>query len=218
MKLRTQKLKFWNGKLLGALLLTVIGTAGMVGAATVPEQAPTVGTLDEDKLADEYKEYKTALDEIDTRAKAIDSKLEARELLSTDEGKKFDALIVQSPRNAADEGALNALVKTGADRRAEYLALIAKSNRTADEEAKIKQFLGYSQGNDTDLRALSNKLFGNIKAEQEAAESKYTKQANDMIEKVAKQKGLKVVVRKRALVWSDDAVDITKDVLAILNK
>ncbi len=217
MKLRTQKWKL-NGKLLGALMLGAFATGSLVTANPVQAQGVTVGTLDEDKLADDYKVYKDALDAIETRAKAIDSKLEARELLSPDEGKKFDELIQKTPRSAAEEGALNALVKTGTDRRAEYLALIAKSNRSAPEEAKIKQFLGYSQGNDADLRALSNKLFGAIKTEQEEAEKKYTDQANKIIADVAKQKGIKLVVRKRALVWSDDAVDITKDVLAILNK
>lgn len=219
MKLRMQNGNLMvNGKLLGALLWAAVGSTGLMAPMPAQAQALTVGTLDEDKLADDYKSYKTALDEIEARAKGIDSKLEARELLSPDEGKKFDEFIQKSPRTAADEGALNALVKTGSDRRAEYLALIAKSNRTADEEAKIKQFLGYSQGNDADLRALSNKLFGAIKAEQEAAEKKYTDQANNIIADVAKKKGLKLVVRKRALVWSDDAVDITKDVLAVLNK
>jgi Skp family chaperone for outer membrane proteins len=217
MKLHTQKWKL-TGKLLGALIFSAMGASGLVFAPPVHAQAVTVGTLDEDDLADKYKAYKDALDEIEGRAKAIDSKLEARELLSPDEGKKFDDLIQKNPRSAPDEAGLNALVKTGADRRAEYLALIAKSNRTADEETKIKQFLGYSQGNDADLRALSNKLFGAIKTEQEEAEKKYTDQANNIIADVAKKKGLKIVVRKRALVWSDDAVDITKDVLAILNK
>ena len=217
MKLHTQKWKL-TGKLLGVLMLGAIGTAALVDAPSVQAQGVTVGTLDEDKLADDYKAYKTALDEIEARAKGIDSKLEARELLSTDEGKKFDDLILKTPRTAPDEAALNALVKTGSDRRAEYLALIAKSNRNADEEAKIKTFLGYSQGNDADLRALSNKLFGAIKTEQEATEKKFTDQANNVIADVAKKKGIKLVVRKRALVWSDDAVDITKDVLAMLNK
>lgn len=216
MKLHTQKPNL-TGKLLAALLLGAVGGVSLVAAPPVHAQGVTVGTLDEDKLADEYKAYKDALDEIEARAKGIDSKLEARELLSPDEGTKFDALIVKTPRSAAEDGTLAGFVKTGADRRAEYLALIAKSNRTTDEEAKMKQLLGYSQGNDAALRTLSNQLFGAIKTEQEAAETKYTKQANDTIADVAKKKGLKLVVRKRALVWSDDAVDITKDVITAVN-
>ncbi|HEY0074839.1 MAG TPA: OmpH family outer membrane protein [Abditibacteriaceae bacterium] len=218
MKLRAQKLNgLLTGKVLGALMLGFVAVSPLV-VSPAQAQAVTVGTLDEDELADKYTSYKSALDAIEGRAKGIDRQLEARELLSPEEGKQFDALIVKSPRVAADEGALNGLVKAGTDRRAEYLALIAKSNRTADEETKIKQFLGYSQGNDADLRTLSNKLFGAIKAEQEEAEKKFTDNANSIIADVAKKKGLKLVVRKRALVWSDDAVDITKDVLAQLNK
>ena len=110
------------------------------------------------------------------------------------------------------------MVTTGADRRTSYLALIAKTNRTADEEGKIKQYLEYSKGNDAALRAIGDKLFGKIKQDQDDAEKKFTEQANNVIIDVAKKKGLKVVVRKRALVWSADEVDITKDVLAQLNK
>lgn len=215
MKLR--KNGSWK-KALGLLALCTVGVVAHAPLAQAQAQAAIVGTIDEDKLADDYSAYKKALDAIDARAKAIDSQLSARELLNDAEGKKFDDLIVKAPRTAAEDGDLQGLVTTGANRRTEYLALIAKSNRTADEETKIKQFLGYSQGNDAALRLVSDKLFGKIKADQDEAEKKYTDQANSVIADIAKKRGFKVVVRKRALVWSDDAVDITKDVLAQLNK
>jgi Skp family chaperone for outer membrane proteins len=215
MKNRT---KNWKHAL-ALLAFCGLGIAGLSQSAPVyAADPPTVGTLDEDKLADDYKAYKAALDEIDTRAKAIDRQLEARELLSPDEGKKFDELILKSGRNAAEDGDLQKLVTTGANRRTEYLALIAKTNRSAEEEGKIKQYLEYSKGNDASLRTTGDKLFGKIKQDQDEAEKKFTDQANNVIANVAKKRGLKVVVRKRALVWSDDAVDITKDVLAELNK
>lgn len=199
--------------------LTALALCAAGAALAQPAQAQNVvGVVDEDKLADKYTVYKQILEGIDKKAKALDGQLEARELLSPEEGKRFDELIAKSPRLAAEEGELAKLIATGTDRRAAYLALIAKSNRTADEETKIKLFLGYSKANDAPLKIISDKLFGKVRDEQDAAEKKYTDQANTVIGEVAKKKGLKVVCRKRALVWNDDAVDITDDVLATLNK
>jgi len=199
--------------------LSLLAACAMGLAFVSPARAQTaVGVVDEDALADKYVAYKKALEDIDKRAKDIDRQLEARELLSPDEGKRFDDLILKSPRAAADEGQLQTLVTTGADRRAQYLALIGQNNRTADQEAKIKQFLEYSKSNDSPLKVLSDKLFGKIRDEQDAAEKKFTDQANAVIGEVAKKKGLKLVVRKRALVWNDDSVDITNDVIDRLNK
>jgi Skp family chaperone for outer membrane proteins len=200
-----------------ALVMAAVCAFGL--AFSSPARAQTgVGVVDEDKLADGYVAYKKALDAIDQRAKGVDRQLEARELLSVDEGKRFDDLILKSGRAAADEGALQTLVTTGSGRRAEYLALIAKSSRNADEDAKIKKYLEYSRGNDAPLKALSDKLFGQIRDEQEAAEKKFTDQANSIIAEVAKRRKLSMVARKRALVWSDDSVDITNEVIAQLNK
>ena len=201
-------------KALGLLVVCALG----FGFSSPAHAQTGVGVVDEDVLADKYVAYKKALDELDVRAKSIDRQLEARELLSPDEGKQFDEAILKSPRTTPEEGAFQALVKTGSDRRAEYLALIAKADRTADEKAKVDKYLQYSKGNDSSLRALSDKLFGKIKDLQEETEKKYTDQANTIIGTVAKKKGLKMVIRKRALVWNDDAVDITNDVVDTLNK
>lgn len=208
-------MKFLNGW--KALALAAVCALSMGIAAPVRAQA-TVGVVDEDKLAEGYVAYKKALEAIDAKAKAIDSQLEARELLTPDEGKQFDELILKSPRPAADEGNLQKLVTTGKNRRAEYLALIGKGQRNADEDAKIKQYLEYSRANDGPLKTLSDKLFGKIREEQDEAEKKYTDQANGVIAEVAKKKGLKMVARKRALVWNDPSVEITDEVLAQLNK
>ncbi len=201
-------------KALGLLAVCALG----FGLATPAQAQTNAGVVDEDVLADKYVAYKKALDDLDKKAKAIDRQLEARELLSPDEGKQFDEAILKSPRTTPEEGAFQTLVKTGTDRRAEYLALIAKPERNADEKAKVDKFLSYSKGNDTSLRALSDKLFGKIKDEQEETEKKYTDQANTVIGQVAKKKGLKMVIRKRALVWNEDSVDITNDVVEALNK
>ena len=209
------KLRKWNAwKALGVAAACAVGLA-----FSTPAQAQAgIGVVDEDVLADKYVSYKKALEDIDKKAKDIDRQLEARELLSTDEGKQFDDLILKSTRSAAEEGQLQKLVTTGSGRRAEYLALIAKSPRTADDDAKIKKNLEYSKGNDTVLRGLSDKLFGKIREEQEAAEKKFTDAANSAIGEVAKKRGLKLVARKRALVWNDESVDITNEVLERLNK
>ena len=210
-------MKLRRGNAWKALGLAAVCALGL-GFSTPAHAQAAIGVVDEDILADKYVSYKKALEDLDKRAKDIDRQLEARELLSGEEGKQFDDLITKSTRSAAEEGQLQTLVTTGGGRRAEYLALIAKGQRTADEEAKIKKNLEYSKVNDASLRSLSDKLFGKIREEQEAAEKRYTDAANTAIGAVAKKRGLKLVARKRALVWNDESVDITNDVLEQLNK
>src|SRR5687768_12531598 len=124
------KLRKWNGwKALGLAAMCAFGVA----FSTPAHAQAGIGVVDEDVLADKYVSYKKALEDIDKKAKDIDRQLEARELLSPDEGKQFDDLILKSTRSAGEEGQLQTLVTTGSGRRAEYLALIAKGQRTADE-------------------------------------------------------------------------------------
>ena len=83
---------------LRALPLLAIGLSCAVAFVPAPRaahaQTMTVGVVDEDKLAESYKAYQTAIAAVDTRAQGLDSKIPAREYLNETEGKAFDSIIV----------------------------------------------------------------------------------------------------------------------------
>ncbi|HEX8465159.1 MAG TPA: hypothetical protein VF627_11130 [Abditibacterium sp.] len=190
------------------------------GLAQAPAAAQTVsiGVVDEDKLADGYKKYKDAVDAIDKRAQSLDSQIPARELLAEDEGKSFDTLIVKASMTPAENTQFQSLIKAGMDKRAEYMGLLGKPNRSETENARIKTFQDQMSKNGPALRAVSDALLAAIRQQQDDTDKQYTANADSVVAQVAAEKKLVVIVRKKALVWSAPSVDITSDVLARLNK
>lgn len=187
-------------------------------AGPVQAQAVNVGVVDEDKLADGYKAYKDAVDKLDQRAQTLDAQVPAREFLNEEEAKSFDSLMLKNTRTADEQKTLDGLVKTGLDRKGEFTGLISKANRSEAETTRMKGLQDMMTKNGTGVRKLSDDLLAAIRALQEATDSEYTNRANTVVGQVAATKKLTVVVRKRAVVWSADSIDITTDVLTQLNK
>lgn len=191
---------------------------GLASISPVRAQNTIVGVVDEDKLADGYKKYKDIVDQIDKRAQKMDQQIPAREFLNDDEGKNFDTLMMKNPISDADQKTLDALVKTGMDRRTSFMSIIAKPNRSDAEAANMKSMQDQMTKNGPAVRALSEGLLAAIRKQQDDTDAEYTGRANQVVAQVATEKKLALVVRKRAVVWSSDAIDITADVLARLNK
>ena len=118
----------------------------------------TVGVVDEDKLAESYKAYQTAIADVDKRAQGLDSKIPAREYLNETEGKAFDSIIVLPTLAASQQTQLDGLVKTGNDRKVEFLGLIGKSNRTPADDARLKELQAIATKNGPRLAAPVAKL------------------------------------------------------------
>ena len=213
--------RYSRGPLLGVLAARSFSSA-LVVARPLPAQAQAqtlqVGVVDEDKLADGFKKYADAVAAIDKRAQDLDAKIPAREFLSQEEGKTFDAIIVNLSPSAAQSAQLDDLVKTGTARRAEYLGLVGKAVRTPEETARMKVLQDYSTQNTQQLQKLSEQLLQGVRQQQDATDKQYTDQANTVVAQVAQDKKLLMIVRKKALIYSADAVDITQDVLNRLNK
>ena len=143
----------------------------------------------------------------------------AREFLTVDESKNFDAAVVKvvavtAPANPG----LDALVKTGLDRRAEYQALIGKSPRSADDTARMNVLQGYATANRAALSALSDQLLQLVRQQQDETDKTYTDRANEVVKQVANDRKFAMIIRKKALIYSSDAVDVTAEVLNRLNK
>lgn len=192
----------------------------MVRAADAPAAAPTIaiGVIDEDKLGSKYVEFQDALKEIDKRAQGFETQLDARRRLEEKDGKRFDELITK-PKLAADEQKeMDEFVRKSNDRKNEYLGLVGRVTRTDADNARIKALQEVEQGNQTTVDRLENSLLEQLKKSQEETFDKYMDNANKVIEQAAESKKLQLVVRKRALIWSAGALDITDEVLAKLNK
>lgn len=187
--------------------------------AQAPQSPVTaIGVVDEDKLADGFKKYANAVAAIDKRAQDLDTKIPSREFLSPDEGKPFDALIVLPTPNTVQSTQLDALVTTGATRRKEYLNLVGQAVRTDVQSNRMQALQNYSTQNQPQLRQLSDQLLQLVRAQQDATDKQYIDQANGVVAQVAQDRKLGLIVRKKALVYSSDAVDVTGEVLARLNK
>ncbi|RYX83688.1 hypothetical protein EON83_13870 [bacterium] len=194
-----------------------------LSSATVPlrpAQAQTIqiGVVDEDKLADGFKKYADAVAAIDKRAQELDGKIPAREFMTLDESKTFDDAIIKSVSTPAANPAFDALVKQGLDRRAEYQALIGKAVRTPEETARMTVLQGYASQNRAALSQLSDQLLQLVRKQQDDTDKEYTDKANSVVAQVAADKKLLMIVRKKALIYSADSVDVTAEVLNRLNK
>lgn len=212
--MKLMKLRKLQGKIMGMGVLGLLACSSYVAQA----QAITIGVVDEDKLGEGYTKYINAMKDINQRAQTLDKQLEARSLLTEVEGKRFDALIAKETRTAAEEAELQNLVKSGSERRAEFMKLNGQSKRTDAENARVKALLADAQRNAPALQKISDDLFNRIRKQEDQTSKEYTDQANKVIEAVAKEKNLTLVMRKRALIWNADSIDITKEVLDRLNK
>lgn len=199
--------------------LTVTSAASVIHPAVAQAQGVPIGVVDEDKLADGFKKYAAAVASIDKLAQDLDAKIPAREYLTAEEGKKFDDAVVQSVSLTAPPSTiLDDLKKVGLDRRATYSGLIGKAPRTDAETTQMTLLQGYAAANRVPLGQLSDKLLQLVRDLQDKTDKQYTDQANSVVAQVASDKKLLIIVRKKALIYSSDTVDVTAEVLNRLNK
>lgn len=187
--------------------------------AQTPQSPSTqIGVVDEDKLADGFKKYANAVAAIDKRAQDLDLKIQGREFLSADEGKNFDTLILRPTPSASESTQLDTIAKTGIARRQEYLGLVGKAVRADAESNRMQVLQSYSTQNQPQLRQLSDQLLQLVRTQQDTTDKQYTDQANGVVAQVAQDRKLAMIIRKKALIYSSDAVDVTSEVLNRLNK
>jgi len=198
---------------LGLLLM-----AGGAAHAQAAAQPLLIGVVDEDKLADGFTKYKNAVDALDQKAQNLDKEIPAREFLTDAEGTSFDTLIMEPTLGTDDQKTLDGLVKSGMDRRATYMGLVGQAVRSDQEAANMKDLQDTMTKNGPALRKLSDDLLAAIRKQQDDTDAQYTTQANNVVAQVAQDRKLALVVRKRAVVWSTDSIDITAEVLDRLNK
>ena len=200
-----------------ALSFSFSALAPAPAQAQVGALPATVGVVDEDVLATDYKEYQNAISALDKRAQDLDEKIPAREYLDDKEGTLFDTLIVLPTLTPTQQTQLNGLIATGKAKKAELTNLVGNPNRTSKDEARRLELQALSTRNDPNLRKISQGLVDSLRTEQSKVDEFYTARANTVVTQVAAEKKMVAVMRKKALVWSADNIDITQEVLRRLN-
>ena len=211
------------GTMSRSVLFATVCAAGLGTAITQPVKAQSgqtvsVAVVDEDKLADGFTKYQAAIKALESRSQGISDQLGARALLNADEAKDFESLVTKATLTADDQTKIAAYVKTSNDRNAEYISLNGKVTKTDADNARIKALRDIAAGNQEAVGALSDKLYANLKQQQDDTDKNFTDQAKAVIIKVAKDRKFTLVVRSRGIIWNIDSIDITADVLKQLNQ
>ncbi len=186
--------------------------------AAQAQAAPVIGVVDGEKINNNFPKLKAALDAIEKRKQTLRAQLDGRVFLAEADTKAFDALILKPNRTADDEAQLAALAQKGNARRDEYNALVAKATKSADDTARIKAIEDESQKTAPTLQSVIDTVDQTVVKQEQDTEDQFRAQIVQAVEQVANKRKLVVVVGKQAVAWSSATVEITDDVVAILNK
>ena len=202
------------------LALSMGLSAFVLGAATpsAHAQAPTIGVLDGVKVNDNFTKLKAAMEAIDKQKQTLRAQLDGRIFMAEADTRRFDALMVKAKRSDAENAELNKLVKSGTDRGVEYNALLGKAAKNDADKARTKSIEDEAQRTVTTFQDIVNKVDEGVRKEEETTENSYRDQIVKVVEQVAGEKKLVLVVGKQAIAWNSATIEITDEVLTRLNK
>ena len=181
-------------------------------------QEATIGVVDGVKVSDSFTKLKTALETIDKRKNTLRSQLDARVFMTEANTKRFDELIVKATLTPQETDELAGLVTNGTKRRTDYNALIGKTTRSDEENKAIKDIEAETQRTASTFQAILDQVDQAVTKQEVDTEEQYRVQIIKVVEDVAKEKNLVVVVGKQAVAWNAGSVEITDEVIKRLNK
>ncbi|MGH1398338.1 MAG: OmpH family outer membrane protein [Alphaproteobacteria bacterium] len=126
------------------------------------------------------------------------------------------AKALQKKRNAAREKLLGKLSEKENALRKDGKALFEK-RKELGEEAFVKQSKDYEQKL-LDMRKLTQKNKRNFEEASAKAIITLRNHVSDVVADIAKEREYEVVLSKRSVIVAGNALDITKDVLAVMDK
>lgn len=182
------------------------------------QDAPTIGVVDGVKINDSFTKLKSALETIDKRKDTLRGQLDARVFMTETDTKRFDELIVKATLTPAESEELKKLVANGTKRRTDYNALIGKTTRSDEENKSIKDIEAETQRTASTFQAILDQVDQAVTKQEVDTEEQYRAQIIKVVEDVAKERNLVVVVGKQAVAWNAGSVEITDEVIKRLNK
>lgn len=174
-------------------ILTIITASVIITAGVFAQKAPVVGTVDVQRVLNDYTVFQTAVEKIRGSVAPVEEeiqKMQANIQQIITEGREAETM-TKNP--AASEVAV-----------AEAQAKVAELQRQLQQEqTKLNQFRQQAQqlaqkGQQEELAPLQEK-------------------AVEAVANVAKDKGIDLVLAKNNVIFADDSLEITDAVIAILN-
>ncbi|PXA04710.1 hypothetical protein DDZ13_05940 [Coraliomargarita sinensis] len=174
-------------------LVTIITASVIFAAALVAQKTPVVGTVDVQRVLNDYTEFQTAVEKIRGSVAPVEEEIKKmqeniQQIIT--EGREAETM-AKNP--AASESAVS-------DAQTKVAELQQKLQQ---EQVKLQQFRQQAQqlaqkGQQEDLAPLQEK-------------------AVEAVSVVAKDKGIDLVVAKNNVIFADDSLEITDAVIAVLN-
>jgi len=174
-------------------LITIITASVILTAGLFAQKAPIVGTVDVQRVLNDYTEFQAAVEKIRGSVAPVEEEIKKmqeniQQIIT--EGREAETM-AKNP--AASESA-------AAEAQAKVNEL---QQRLQQEQAKMNQFRQQAQqlaqkGQQEDLAPLQEK-------------------AVEAVSVVAKDKGIDLVVAKNNVIFADDSLEITDAVIAVLN-
>jgi len=204
--------------LTGALAFATPHIALAQPAPAASQAAASVGVIDEDKLNENYSQFKTAMDDFEKRRVQLRDQVSAGVFLPAASTKRFGELLLNEKRSTVEQTELDGLIKTGTGLKIEYETLASKTAPSDADTTRIKQIEAAVQASNMALQEDIGKLQNNFLKSRDALLKDYSGRYMKVIEQVAVDKKLLLVASKDATVWNSATVDITDEVLTRLNK
>ncbi|MEO0510713.1 MAG: OmpH family outer membrane protein [Verrucomicrobiota bacterium] len=174
-------------------LITVILASALFAAAGFAQKTPIVGTVDVQRVLNDYTVFQSAVEKVRGSVAPVEEemqKMQANIQKIVTDGREAETM-AKNPA-ASEEAVAEAQAK-----------VIELQRQLQQEQVKLNQFRQQAQqlaqqGQQEDLAPLQEKAVEAVKV-------------------VAKDKGIDLVLPKNSVIFSDDSLEITDAVIAILN-
>lgn len=174
-------------------LVTIITASVILAAGLVAQKAPVVGTVDVQRVLNDYTVFQAAVEKIRGSVAPVEEEIKKmqeniQQIIT--EGREAETMA----KNPAASEAANAEAQAKVDELQQQLQ---------QEQAKLNQFRQQAQQ----------------RAQQGQKEELAPLQENavEAVSQVAKDKGIDLVLAKNNVIFADDSLEITDAVIVILN-
>lgn len=174
-------------------LVTIITATLVITAGLVAQKAPVVGTVDVQRVLNDYTVFQSAVEKIRGSVAPVE-----------DEIRKMQENIQQ-------------IITAG--REAETMAKnpAASDSAKADAQAKVNELQQQLQQEQMKMNQFRQQAQQLAQKGQKEELAPLQEKAVEAVSTVAKDKGIDLVLAKNNVIFSDDSLEITDAVIAILN-